>query len=326
LRKSLYARSSLDHLIRPLEERWWKHQADGLRCLQVHSEFQLHRSLDWKIRWTLAFQDAIEHEEPIDPVSHHLRESALELLRGGNGEEFRLEFQSARRTRRFGEIRFASRSRWVLEERDGGEHRHNLLEKFEAFGAQFTSIEHEPGDVPAGSGKGGSPTKDDKIGGRDGDDWNARRQPHDFRHDRWTPCHDDPTPEPNQIRGKFAIPVGAPGRITRLDEDVSVGFIAMFSQAGEEARVWLIVPGGVGQIPDSREVSGLLRLGGERRGEEAARQSSLGMSVGPSRSAPRMTADLGGTGRDGQRVELTPTGGRADYDLSFGSQPRSPSR
>lgn len=48
----------------------------------------------------------------------------------------------------------------------------------------------------------------------------------------------------------------------------------MFAQAGEEARVWLVVPGGVGQIPDSREVSRLLRLGGERRGEEGASQGA----------------------------------------------------
>jgi hypothetical protein len=36
-------------------------------------------------------------------------------------------------------------------------------------------------------------------------------------------AHDEPTPEPNQVRGKFGNPVGAPGRITRLDEDISIG-------------------------------------------------------------------------------------------------------
>ena len=62
-----------------------------------------------------------------------------------------------------------------------------------------------------------------EFGGRDGDDWSARRQPCYFGHDRWTPCHDEPTPEPNQVRGKFGNPVGGPGRMTRLDEDISIG-------------------------------------------------------------------------------------------------------
>jgi hypothetical protein len=49
----------------------------------------------------------------------------------------------------------------------------------------------------------------------------------------------------------------------------------------------------------------LLRLGGERRGEEAAsKRPDERTSV---HKNPRMTADLGGTGRGGQRVELTPT-------------------
>jgi hypothetical protein len=54
---------------------------------------------------------------------------------------------------------------------------------------------------------------------------------------------------------------------------------------------------------DSWHFHRLLRLGGERRGEETSRQGTdERTSV---HKNPRMTADLGGTGRDGQRVEST---------------------
>src|SRR5882672_2573693 len=58
-------------------------------------------------------------------------------------------------------------------------------------------------------------------------------------------------------------------------------------------------------MPNPPHPPRLLRLGGERRGEEAASyRPKEGTSV---HNNPRVTADLGGTGRGGQRVELTPT-------------------
>jgi hypothetical protein len=68
---------------------------------------------------------------------------------------------------------------------------------------------------------------------------------------------------------------------------------------------------------DPRHFPGRLRLGGERRGEETASyRPDERTSV---HKNPRMTADLGGTERGGQRVEGTPAGRRGvDYDLGVG--------
>src|SRR5437667_11636461 len=52
--------ASFYQLIRPQQQRRGDRQTQGLRRLHVHGEFQLHRSLDRKIRRALPFQDAID--------------------------------------------------------------------------------------------------------------------------------------------------------------------------------------------------------------------------------------------------------------------------
>jgi hypothetical protein len=51
---------SLDHLIRPRQQRWGNPHAEGLRGLEVDDQFELRRLLDGQVGWFLALEDLVD--------------------------------------------------------------------------------------------------------------------------------------------------------------------------------------------------------------------------------------------------------------------------
>src|SRR6266436_252331 len=54
------ASASLDHLIRPPQQRRWDRQAEGLRGLEVDDQLELRRLLDWEVGRLGSLENAVD--------------------------------------------------------------------------------------------------------------------------------------------------------------------------------------------------------------------------------------------------------------------------
>ena len=86
--------------------------------------------------------------------------------------------------------------------------------------------------------------------------------------------HDDINLERNQFGRKSGEPLGLPLGISVFNHEVAALDVTEVTQSLEEGLLQVGISGQVGrQVADSSDLGRLLRLGGERRGEEAASQS-----------------------------------------------------
>ena len=205
-----------------------------------------------------------QRDERVGAPPRHRGERAVEVLRSLRPDELKLDSQppgSSLRLLHHLLPRAFSQAPGMPEDRHAGDPGNGLLEQREAFWNQLRAKEGQSCDIPARPGEARDKPVPDGILHRRRDDGN--RAEHD----------DEVDPEAYHLGREGREPLDPPLRRPVLDDNVPALDVAQFPQRLPE----LVEPcpglgmlkGGGREHTDLENLRRLLRLGGERRGEEA---------------------------------------------------------
>src|ERR1700730_1343829 len=165
---------------------------------------------------------------------------------------------------------------WLPEDSDPIDSRDTQLELFQTLADELREDEGQPRDIAARPRKAGDEAAPNRIGSSSEDNGEGAGC---LLGSPGSLCassgHDDINLEGNQFGRKSGKALRLPLGISVFDHDVAALDVTEVTQSLEEGLVSMGASGPVErQIAYASDLGGLLRLGGERRGEQAASQTS----------------------------------------------------
>jgi hypothetical protein len=154
----------------------------------------------------------------------------------------------------------------VFEDGEASHARNRLLEELDALWVEIAGDDRHAGEVPPWARQARDKSLRDGIADDEHDRDRGRRPL--GRPRRWASVrHEDLHLEPDEISGELGVPLGSPARVPLLDREIAAldppEFLQPLPKRIDGIRT------GLGRQPPDPGRGGLLRLDGERHGEEA---------------------------------------------------------